>query len=105
VHESVPRTFSDPGRLARPPNHHRQRATATPNKNATNSKPKGASRAMLLKLLSGIVPERTRSRLANVVWPKVMTIPHSLLDCADEVIEYQEERPQRGELSQSPRQA
>jgi len=24
-----------------------------------------------------------------VVWPKALTIPHSLLDCADEVIEYQ----------------
>ena len=24
-----------------------------------------------------------------MVWPKALTIPHSLLDCADEVIEYQ----------------
>ncbi len=40
------------------------------------------------------VPARTESRFANVVWPKALTIPHSLLDCADEVIEYQE-RPRR----------
>lgn len=32
-----------------------------------------------------------------MVWPYVITIPHSLLDCADEVIEYQEETaPARG---------
>jgi len=24
-----------------------------------------------------------------VTWPEALTIPHSLLDCADEVIEYQ----------------
>jgi hypothetical protein len=30
---------------------------------------------------------RTESRFANVVWPKAFTIPDSLLDRADEVIE------------------
>src|SRR5450759_1128767 len=37
-----------------PPNHHRRRATATPNRNAINSEPRGASRAILLKMLNGI---------------------------------------------------
>src|SRR6476660_5079641 len=32
----------------------RRRATATPSKNATNSEPSGASRAMLLRMLSGM---------------------------------------------------
>jgi hypothetical protein len=36
-------------------NHHRRRATATPNRNATNSEPSGASRAILLKMLNGIL--------------------------------------------------
>jgi len=35
------------------------------------------------------VPARTESWFANVAWPEALTIPHSLLDCADEVIEYQ----------------
>jgi len=35
-------------------NHYRRRATATPNRNATNSEPRGASRAILLKILNGI---------------------------------------------------
>jgi Virulence factor BrkB/Lytic transglycolase len=39
--------------------------------------------------MSVSVPARTESRFANVAWPKALTIPHSQLDCADEVIEYQ----------------
>ena len=33
---------------------YRRRATAAPNRNATNSEPRGASRAMLLKMLNGM---------------------------------------------------
>ena len=33
---------------------HRRRAMATPSRNATNSEPRGASRAMLLKMLNGM---------------------------------------------------
>jgi len=37
-----------------------------------------------------------------VVWPKAIAIPHSLLDCADEVIEYQEETaPARGRSTEA----
>jgi hypothetical protein len=32
---------------------------------------------------------RAEGRLANVEWPQVLTLPHSLLDCPDEVIEFQ----------------
>jgi hypothetical protein len=34
-----------------------------------------------------LVPARAESRFANGVWLKAFTIPHSLLDRADEVIE------------------
>src|SRR5450631_199829 len=45
---SVPRS------VCAPSNHHRRRATATPNRKAINSEPRGASRAILLKMLNGI---------------------------------------------------
>src|SRR5271166_3115926 len=41
-----------PGTVSAPPNPHRRRATATPSRNATKSEPRGASRAILLKMLS-----------------------------------------------------
>src|SRR5450759_1438631 len=40
--------------MTAPSNHHRRRATATPNRNAINSDPRGASRAILLKMLNGM---------------------------------------------------
>jgi hypothetical protein len=41
-------------------------------------------------------------RFENVVWPKALPIPHLLLDCADEVIEYQEETgPARGRRTEA----
>jgi hypothetical protein len=40
------------------------------------------------------VPARTESWFANVAWHEALTIPHSLLDCADEVIEYQNVMPE-----------
>jgi hypothetical protein len=43
------------------PARYRRRATATPNKNAANSEPRGASRAMLLKMLNGILGFRPLS--------------------------------------------
>jgi hypothetical protein len=47
------RICSAPGRL-KGHNRHRRRATATPNRNAINSEPRGASRTILLKMLNGI---------------------------------------------------
>jgi hypothetical protein len=41
---------------------------------------------------------RAQNRLANVVWPKALTVPHSLLDCADEVIEYHKTVAMHGSL-------
>jgi hypothetical protein len=40
--------------VSAPSNHHRRRATATPTRNAINSEPRGASRAILLKMLNGM---------------------------------------------------
>jgi hypothetical protein len=47
--------------VSAPSNHHRRQATATPNKNATNSEPSGASRAMLLKGIPGFRPDSIAS--------------------------------------------
>ena len=60
--------------LRRAPNHHRRRATATPNRNATNSEPRGASRAMLLKMLDGIPGFRPASIAPLTRW----TVPSRL---------------------------
>jgi len=49
----------------------RRRATATPNRNATNSEPRGASRAMLLKMLNGIPGFRP----ASIASPTRWTVP------------------------------
>jgi len=40
----------------------------------------------------GYVPARTESRLSNLVWPKGLATP----DCAEEVIEHQEETAPAG---------
>ena len=34
-------------------------------------------------------------------WPKALAIPHSLLDCAGEVIEYQETAPAQGRSTEA----
>src|ERR1700680_2556370 len=57
-----------PGTVRAPPNHHRRRATATPNRNATSSEPRGASRAMLLKMLNGIPGFRPVSIASPIGW-------------------------------------
>jgi hypothetical protein len=51
--------------------HHRRRATATPNRNATNSEPRGASRAILLKMLNGIPGFRP----ASIAPLTLLTVP------------------------------
>jgi hypothetical protein len=51
-----------------PPNHQRRRATATPNKNAINSELRGASRAILLKMLNGIPGFRPASIASLTRW-------------------------------------
>jgi len=48
--------------------HQRRRATATPNRNATNSEPSGASRATLLKILNGIPGFRPASIAPLTLW-------------------------------------
>jgi hypothetical protein len=53
---------------ASPNHHHRRRATATPNRNATNSEPRGASRAMLVKMLNGIPGLRPASIAPLIRW-------------------------------------
>jgi len=63
-----PADLLTPGHLAP---HHRRRATATPNRNATNSEPSGASRAMLLKMLNGIPGFRP----ASIASPTRWTVP------------------------------
>jgi hypothetical protein len=50
------------GKLVR----YRRRATAIPNKNATSSEPRGASRAMLLKMLNGMPGFRPSSIAAPI---------------------------------------
>jgi hypothetical protein len=50
------------------PARHRRRATATPNKNATNNEPRGASRAMLLKMLRGMPGFRPSSLAPPIRW-------------------------------------
>lgn len=66
IHRAVSHLYS-PGRSARP-NHHRRRATATPNRNAINSEPSGASRAILLKMLNGIPGLRPTSIAPLTRW-------------------------------------
>jgi hypothetical protein len=51
---SICRAVSRIWTISARPNHYRRRATATPNRNAINSEPRGASRAILLKMLNGI---------------------------------------------------
>jgi hypothetical protein len=47
---------------------YRRRATAIPNGNATNSEPRGASRAMLLKMLNGMPGFRPLSIALPIRW-------------------------------------
>jgi hypothetical protein len=67
IHRAVSHLYSL-GRSVRPPSHHRRRATATPNRNATNSEPSGASRATLLKMLNGIPGFRPASIAPLTRW-------------------------------------
>ena len=57
-----------PGPVSAPPNHQRRRATATPNRSAINSEPRGASRAILLKMLNGIPGFRPASIAPLTRW-------------------------------------
>src|SRR5664279_2303427 len=63
-----------------PPNHQRRRATATPNKNAINSEPRGASRAILLKMLNGIPGFRPASIAPLTRWTVPFTASETFRD-------------------------
>jgi hypothetical protein len=65
---SIRRAVSRSVHPGRAPNHQRRRATATPNKNVINSEPRGASRAILLKMLNGIAGLRRASIASLTRW-------------------------------------
>src|SRR5437588_1797683 len=44
---------------------------------------------------------RARKPACNVAWPTALAVPHSLLDCADEVIAYQEAAPAWGRSTEA----
>jgi hypothetical protein len=56
---------------------YRRRATAIPNKNATSSDPRGASRAMLLRMLNGMPGFLPASMASPIRWAVPLTAPET----------------------------
>jgi hypothetical protein len=76
----IPRRRYSKGRGSR--KHHRRRATAIPSRNATNSEPRGASRAMLLKMLNGMPGFRPASIAPLTRWTVPFTASAAIEDFA-----------------------